>query len=269
MTFEKFEKIIMFNRMHQEQVCGMTGDFYETAGLGCENVIPDLLQIVRLVLKDCHTILIEIPMKDSEIGAVYYKGDAYNYLVLNSALPKVNVRFALSHEIYHILYQEKRQVRKMQLYAGNAEPGDEEEMAANLFAGILLMPEQNFRKMYERFRRENGKQDTELTVLARLMNYYQVPYMAAFIRCCELGLFGNGAVLEQLLYVNGDEVRNEFSRLWLNEELLCASGQDDFPRLEQLVRLKGIQFQTAGILRKSTLSAAMKNMRTIYQEIRR
>lgn len=48
----------------------------------------------------------EIPFADKEIGALCYKGDALGYIVLNTSLPKVNVNFAICHELYHVFYQE-------------------------------------------------------------------------------------------------------------------------------------------------------------------
>ena len=48
------------------------------------------------------------------------------------------------------------------------------------------MPEASFRQMYGLFKKESegNEQDT----IIRLMNYYQVPYMAVLIRCYELDL---------------------------------------------------------------------------------
>ena len=69
----------------------------------------------------------------------------------------------------------------------------EEEYEANIFAGMLLMPESSFRQMYRLFRAQSD--NNEMDTVIRLMNYYQVPYMAALVRCYELGLTESGMLL--------------------------------------------------------------------------
>ena len=87
--------------------------------------------------------------------------------------------------LYHVFYQ-KSDFRTKVEFSNNHYYEHEEEFAANLFAGMLLMPEASFRFMYTKFKDES-KNDEKDTVI-RLMNYYQVPYMAVLIRCYELGL---------------------------------------------------------------------------------
>jgi hypothetical protein len=142
----------------------------------------------------------------------------------------------------------------------------EEEFAANLFAGMLLMPEASFRQMYGLFKKESegNEQDT----MIRLMNYYQVPYMAVLIRCYELDLPESNRISEELLNVDRTFVRRRFHDLWLDDSILCASEKDDFPQLEALVKHIGEEYIQDSYLNERTLKKVLQNMQTLYSEIK-
>ena len=135
--------------------------------------IRNLLQLVRPIFSDKCYIIVELPFKDLEIGALCYKGDSIGYVFLNTLLPRVNVNFALCHEIYHVFYQESSMEHKIELYLNEQYYQHEEEFAANLFAGMVLMPENSFKYMFEKFIREQKSTDTMTSVLAKLMNYFE------------------------------------------------------------------------------------------------
>lgn len=72
---------------------------------------------------------------------------------------------------------------------------------------MLLMPESSFRQMYRVFRAQSD--NNEMDTLIRLMNYYQVPYMAALIRCYELGLTESGMLTQQLMELDKASIREK------------------------------------------------------------
>ena len=144
----------------------------------------------------------------------------------------------------------------------------EEEWAANLFAGILLMPTPSFTEMFCKFRNEQSDNDTDVTILVKLMNYFEVPYMAVLIRAYELNLMTDGDMLKKLLDVSGKIIEDEFAKLWLDERILQATRRDDYIRLEQVVKQVGTQCEDDEILDSVTTSTIINNMRNLYDEIR-
>ena len=234
---------------------------YEEETLNLEFIIKPLFE------REDYLIL-EMPFCDEEIGAICYKGDCYGYMFLNSALPKVNVNFALAHEIYHVFYQQGQKRQKVEFNLSQHYSEDKEELLANLFAGMLLMPTSLFESMFQKFELEQGQEDTELTLIAKLMSFFQVPYMAVVIRCYELNLLTDGQVLRNLLQVEGKQIHIEFDRLWLNKSILEPTFRDNYPRLEQIVKNVGGVCEEKGILTERTVEKVLTNIQRIYQEIR-
>lgn len=62
-------------------------------------------------------MVLELPFADEEIGALCYQGDALGYILINTSLPRVNVNFAICHEIYHAFFQEKEISSRMEFFA--------------------------------------------------------------------------------------------------------------------------------------------------------
>lgn len=268
MDVNRFKRILEYSKRNRTIMEDKVREFYVCSGMETNNAFLNLMQIVRPLFQDKGYIIVELPFRDKEIGALCYKGESIGYTFLNSSLPKVNTNFALCHEIYHVFYQEKDFKRKVELYINEHYYQHDEEFAANLFAGMLLMPEQSFRFMYAKFQKEEKPEDGELSVLAKLMNYYEVPYMAALIRCYELELLDAGEILEELMHVSNESVRNEFNRLWLDESILDATGKDDYRKFELLVSLLGDEYTKKEYVNGRTADKALQNMRKLYLRIR-
>ena len=169
--------------------------FYSFTGISEDKDMLNILQIVRPALRQRGYIVLEIPFADEEIGALCYHGDALGYILINTSLSRVNANFAICHEVYHAFYPQNEFKAKAEFADDYFE--HEEEYEANIFAGMLLMPESSFRQMYRVFRAQSD--NNEMDTLIRLMNYYQVPYMAALVRCYELGLTESGMLTQQLM----------------------------------------------------------------------
>lgn len=265
MKIERLRKIIEYSIANRADIESKVKNFYSFTGISSDKDVLNILQIVRQIFRRKGFLVLEIPFADSEIGALCYKGDALGYILINTSLPKVNVNFAVCHEIYHVFYQENEFKSKAE-FANEHYFEHEEEYAANLFAGMLLMPEANFIQMYRLFKDESkgNEQDT----IVRLMNYYQVPYMAVLIRCYELDLPGTNGVLEELLDADRESIRNKFIELWLDESILEATKKDDFQHLEADVRRLGNEYIQDAYLNERTLKKVLQNMRTLYSEIK-
>lgn len=265
MNVERLRKIIQYSVMNRDEIAHKVKQFYSFAGIHHDQEVLNILQIVRPAFQKKGFLVLEFPLADEEIGALCYKGDALGYILINTSLPKVNVNFAICHEIYHVFDQIGKFKSKVE-FAKNHYFEHEEEFAANLFAGMLLMPEVSFRQMYGLFKLES--EGNERDTIIRLMNYYQVPYMAALVRCYELDLPDSNTISEELLNVDGMFVRNRFVELWLDESILHASKKDDFLQLEVLVERFGKEYIQGSYLNERTLKKVIQNMRTLYSEIK-
>ena len=268
MNFERFKNIVQYNIEHQSDMQEKVRDFREKVGITQERNLPNLLLFARPLLSRERYIILEMPFYDEEIGAISFRKRNGGYILLNSSLPKTNVNFALAHEIYHVLYQKKTYGRKVEQYVSDQYSDYEEEHEANLFAGMLMMPSMAFQYIMARFLMEQSEGDTELTIFAKLMSYFEVPYMAVLIRCCELRLLPDNKALERLLTVDKKMLEEEFARLWLNEELLCPTFRNEYKKFRTLVVEKGFENVKNGLMSEQTTNKIVKKMDSVYQAIR-
>lgn len=269
MDFERFKNIVQYNIEHQSEMKEKVQDFRETVGITQERNLPNLLLFARPMLDKENYIVLEMPFCDEEIGAISCRKRKGGYILLNSSLPRTNVNFALAHELYHVLYQKKAYGRKVEQYISDQYSDYEEEHEANLFAGMLMMPSLAFQYVMTRFLMEQTVEDTEITLFAKLMSYFEVPYMAVLIRCYELKLLSDNKMLERLLNVDKRMLEEEFARLWLNEELLCPTFRNEYEKFRNLVVEKGIDNVKCGLMSEQATNKIVKKMDSIYQTIRR
>ena len=265
MNIERLRKIIEYSDANRDDMESKVKNFCSFAGMSSDKEVLNIMQIVRPSFEKKGYLILEIPFADDELGALCYRGDALGYIVLNTSLPKVNVNFAICHELYHVFYQ-KNECRTKVEFANDHYYEHEDEFAANLFAGMLLMPEAGFRFMYHKFKEES--EGNEKDTIIRLMNYYQVPYMAVLIRCYELGLPDADSISEELLNADRDSVRERFIDLWLDTSILDATKKDDYGHLEAVVTHFGKEYIKQSYLNERTLKKVLQNMQALYSEIK-
>jgi len=265
MNVERLQKIITYSKKNQEEINLKVRRFCSFTGIEYENDVLNILQIVRSTFQKKGYLVLEMPFADDEIGALCYRGDGLGYVVLNTSLPKVNVNFAIAHEIYHVFFQEDEFISKVE-FSNDHYYEHEEEYAANYFAGTLLMPEINFRRMYGKFKAESD--GNELDTFIRLMAYYQVPYMAVLIRCCELGLPVDNLSSVDLLNISREKIEEKFEELWLDNSILHATKKDDYLHIEAVVKRFGKEYIEDGYISERTLVKVVQNMRELYKKIR-
>lgn len=265
MQIEKLRDIIEYSQKSKFDIESWIRKFYAYAGIKNDSDMLNVMQIVKDALRNKGYFVLEFPLEDKEIGALCYEGDALGYIVLNTSVPKVNNNFAICHELYHAFCQKNGFRTKIE-FTEDYYQDNEEEMAANMFAGMLLMPESSFRTMYNKFAGDlNGD---ILKTLASLMNYYQVPYMAALVRCFELELLEDGSNAKELLEVSTEDMRRELFKLWLDDSILDATGKDDYRNVNCLVKILGREYVDGEYLSQNKLNNVLKNMDKLYSEIR-
>lgn len=265
MQIERLRKIIAYSAKNREEIYSMVKRFCAFARIEYDSDLLNILQIVRSSFEKKGFFVFEMPFADDEIGALCYKGDGLGYVVVNTSLPKVNVNFAIAHEVYHVFFGENVFLSKVE-FADDHYYEHEEEYAANLFAGILLMPEVSFQRMYSKFKEEScGK---EIDTIIRLMSYYQVPYMAVLIRCLELKLISGNSIPEELFNMDRSLIRKKLSDLWLDESIMDVSGRDDYSHIEMIVEGAGREYIEDEYINEYTLNKVLQNMRKLYAKIK-
>ncbi len=265
MNIERLRKIISYSNLNREEIDSKVKRFCSFAEIKYDSELLNILQIVRSSFQKKGYLVFEIPFADDEIGALCYKGDGLGYVVLNTSLPKVNVNFAIAHEIYHVFWGAEEFVSKVEFVDDNYYE-HEGEYAANLFAGMLLMPEVSFRRMFMKFKEESN--EDEVGTIIRLMSYYQVPYMAVLIRCLELCLIGGNTAQEKLFNIDSDIIKQQLSDLWLDESIMEPSGKNDYNHIEEVVERFGREFVEEGYINDRTVNKALNNMRVLYKRIK-
>lgn len=264
MDVERLRKIIAYSDTNREEIYSMVKRFCAFAGIEYDSGLLNILQIVRSSFRKKGYFVFEMPFADDEIGALCYRGDGLGYVVVNTSLSRVNVNFAIAHEIYHVFFGESEFVLKVE-FADDHYYEHEEEYAANLFAGILLMPEVSLRRMYSKFKDESC--GNEVDTIIQLMSYYQTPYMAVLIRCLELELISGNALPEQLFNFDRVQIRQRLADLWLDESIMEASNRDDYSHIENIVERLGRKYIEDKYINERTLKKVLHNMRKLYAKI--
>lgn len=265
MNIERLRKIIAYSEDNREEISYKVKKFCSFAGIAYDSELLNIIQIVRSSFQKKGFFVFEMPFADDEIGALCYKGDGLGYVVINTSLPKVNVNFAIAHEIYHVFWGEGEFVSKVE-FSDEHYYEHEEEYAANLFSGMLLMPEISFRRMYWKFKEESN--GNEVNTIIRLMSYYQVPYMAVLIRCFELNLMTGNTISEQLLNIDRVRMKQKLAELWLDESVMDASNKDDYSHIEIIVEKLGREYIEDDYINERTLEKVLHNMRELYRKIK-
>lgn len=265
MNVERLRKIITYSEKNREETYSMVKRFCAFVGIEYDNDLLNILQIVRSSFHKKGYFVFEIPFADDEIGALCYRGDGLGYVVVNTSLPRVNVNFALAHEIYHVFFGEGEFVSKVE-FADDHYYEHEGEYAANLFAGMLLMPEVSFRRMFLKFKDE-ARGDLFETII-QLMSYYQVPYMSVLIRCLELKLINASKISNKLFNSNRDDIKRKLNDLWLDESIMDASKRDDYTHIEAIVKKIGEDYIGEEYINEYTLNKVLHNMRELYTKIK-
>lgn len=265
MNVERLRKIIAYSDKNREEIYSMVKRFCSLTGMEYDSDFLNILQIVRSSFQKKGYFLFEMPFADEEIGALCYRGDGLGYVAVNTSLPRVNVNFAIAHETYHVFFGASEFVSKVE-FSKDHYYEHEEEYAANLFAGMLLMPEVSFRRMYSKFKDESC--GNEVDTIIQLVSYYQVPYMAVLIRCLELELVARNAIPERLFNFDRVQTRQKLVDLWLDESIMDASNRDDYSHIESIVERLGREYIEDEYINERTLKKVLHNMRELYTKIK-
>lgn len=261
MEFKRFKDIILKNRNYAENVKHSLKNFHDRVRWD-----GDIPKIMKEIGKKLDVLIIELPMNDSEFGAVYLETGYSKYLLLNSNQPRNLMYFSFCHDIYHILngtpeyINIKREVHFNQEYTLN-----ENESKANLFAANLLMPELEFKRMFELYK-EDSKSNDE--IVAKLMNYFSSPFGAVLIRLYELDIFKDIKEVKGLLEYGNEEIEKLFDIFWLDKEILKPTLKDEMSFVLEMLKTEGTELIQMQLISEYNFNNIIEKINKLYFKIK-
>ena len=274
MKLTKFEDIVQHNIKNYKEATVCAGKFYDLLGMENGGEIKNLTQVVGPLFLKKKFIIIQLPLKDKEIGAFCFKGNHDSgYVILNSSLPPYNVNFALMHETCHVCVNNDIASNNVEMFLDDTYFEHEEERVANQFAGIILMPEGHLRRMYEKFLAETvqiEEQENQVLpiVVCKLMSYFQAPYMAVLIRLREIGLLNTHESIVNCLKLKSEEVEQIYDKCWLDLTALKPTYRDDYPRLKEFLMKKAKENIEGNFMYESDVKETLENISKIYHQLK-
>lgn len=154
--------------------------------------------------------ILRYPFKDDELWAFTFLKNGTIFVCINSDLEMCKQIFAAAHELYHIhCYAEDEDqniIRNGSLL--DSDTADEsgkttEDLEANAFAGLLLMPEQLLNEQISLY--GIRKSTFELDDVLTLMDTFALPYKATVLRLYESHLISTETA-KGLLSINAAQV---------------------------------------------------------------
>lgn len=148
--------------------------------------------VLELLEHFCKVVYYPLEQEDNNgfhINDMILAGKKENFVFINTAQTMEKQVFTAAHELGHIWNVDD--------YAVNIglieDTIEKREMLINRFAAVLLMPKDDYQKIFQeiycRYVGENGKITLEnlLHFIVEMMNYFFVPEKAIVCRLCELG----------------------------------------------------------------------------------
>lgn len=262
MQINKLRNIIYFNQKHQKQVEDLA------SLVGIENDINTKFIDIRNVLRElCNKLgisIFEIPIIDKEIGAIFYIQDGKKYILLNSNIPRVNINFAIAHELYHIYVKDSAMnYNNGDVFIIDEYMDNENEMLANAFAAELLMPKFEVSYIYHFFSKENNN-DFELII--KLMNYFSTPYMSVLIRLLEIDKLKDSSLID-LVNKSEDEIMEAAREYKIDTDLLKPSQRDDTDAIIESLTKEGNRLIEKDLLSPEQLKRTIDKVEKILMKL--
>lgn len=269
LTPDEFKTAVHFEKEYQQKATERLVTYYYATYAILQREYRNPIAMLRSFLQNEHRLLFELPLATKEIDALCLRGDGVEYTLLNSSQPKVHTTYTLCRAFFYFLTTADKAVHaRVKPFYSIHNYTNYDNLYAATFANLFLLPEPFLREKFYQFYAEQKKEDTTLSVLAKLMNYYEVPYAALLTRCYSLGLLDQKETREELLQVDMSRLQAEFHRLWLDESLLQPTLKDEYFHLEELVKSTGNACIEEEYLKQQTLNTVLSNMRTLYSKIR-
>lgn len=262
MDFNRFKEIIIKNRTYSDSVKESLKVFHDR--VRWNGNIP---KIMKEIGEKLDVFIFQVPLADSDFGAVFLDTGYSKYLLLNSSQPRNKMYFSFCHDIYHIIngvpeyINEKREVHLNQDYLSN-----DNESKANLFAANILMPEVEFRKMYDLYKDDNEEIEK---IVAKLMNYFSSPFVAVLIRLYELEILEKTEEVKDMLKYKDEQIKDLFDSLWLEQDILEPTYKDEMPFVLNMLKIEGTDLVKKQLLSEYNYKRIIDGIEKIYLDIRK
>ena len=180
---KQFEKINDLTKVFAVNYCGNTIIRESIFG-----IVSNYARKRELALE-----VLRYPFKDDELWAFTFVKKGTFFLCVNTELPMCKQIFATAHELYHIhCYAED--INTSTITAGSlldSKTVDEiaatqEDLEANAFAGLLLMPDASVIEQFKMF--GISKENMGIDDVLVLMDLFALPYKAVVLRLVESGV---------------------------------------------------------------------------------
>ena len=137
--------------------------------------------------------ILRYPYHDEELWAFTFLKKGTIFVCINSELSLCKQIFAAAHELYHIFCfgedTDQNTIRNGSLLKGEMVDdavGDPEELEANAFAGLMLMPSNKIKDQIEMLGIDESR--VILDDVLALMDIFAAPYKACVLRLYECGV---------------------------------------------------------------------------------
>lgn len=181
--------------------------------IGSNIIQDDIFTVIENYAKTKEMPLewLRLPIDDEELCACTFIRAGRIFVLLNSALPMSKQVFAAAHELYHIhCYLEDNDpelvtsgsiLESKTIDSGTSE---EEEMEANAFSGLLLVPVNDLEQQIRIY--QIKKASFMVDDILTLMEIFAVPYKALVFRLLEESIISDGQA-EELLAVPAETIK--------------------------------------------------------------
>lgn len=176
----RFGKIVDVSKEFSGAYCGSS-----ILGLSAFGIIENYARKKEMALE-----ILRYPFLDEELWAFTFVKKGTIFLCINSELAMCKQIFAAAHELYHIrCYADGtdtdtiRTGSVLEVNVADEIAMTQEDLEANAFAGLLLMPEGFMREQIRLY--GLNESDIKLDDILTLMEVFAIPYKAAVLRLFE------------------------------------------------------------------------------------
>ncbi len=159
--------------------------------------------------------LLRYPFHDEELWAFTFIKMGTIFVCVNSELSMCKQIFATAHEFFHIYCftenTDQNTIRNGSLLNGETVDSivdDQEELEANAFAGLILMPSDEVRQQIEI--QGIDKKRISIDDVLVLMDVFATPYKACVLRLYECGII-NGQKAKELYTIDWKSIHAKIS----------------------------------------------------------
>lgn len=201
------------------------------------NIIQD--DIFRIMInyakiKEMPLELLRFPISDKEMCACTFVRRGRIFVLINTRMPLSKQIFAAAHELYHVFCYLDDDAQELILKGSilKSETIEEssneiEELLANAFAGLLLVPADILNEQIGIYKIQTKKMS--MTDVLMLMEIFAVPYKAIILRLYEDGLISESQA-EKMIEIPTEELQKNMKitglakRYETSTEEICQFG---------------------------------------------